>query len=146
MRFPDTSQYNDIIGLPHRVSSRYPRMPLADRAAQFSPFAALTGHGALIEETERLTDDWAAPHEDRIEELNGRLQMLRDWVGEPPDVTITYFQPDARKAGGSYISCTGCVARYDPIGGSLTMKDGTSIAIQTIVEIEGQVFDPIQDL
>lgn len=143
MKFSDTTKYKDIMGLPHPVSEYFARMPSANRAAIFSPFAALTGYDDLIRETARVTDEWVELHEDRIQELDGRLRMLRDWQGEPPEVTVTYFVPDARKAGGKYVSCTGVVMRYDAIAGTLTMRDGTVVRISSIVGGEGAIFDEV---
>ena len=89
--------YDDIIHLPHHVSQTRPRMSAADRAAQFSPFAALTGYGAAVTEAGRLTDQRIELTESEKETLNERLLLLREQLAEPPEVTITYFQPDEKK-------------------------------------------------
>ena len=95
-------EYEDIIGLLHHVSTVHPQMSIYDRAAQFSPFAALTGHEAAIRETARLTEEQAELNEDKKEELNEKLQELMAHAEEHPTVTVTYFKPDDRKEGGKY--------------------------------------------
>ena len=92
-------EYEDIIGLPHHVSKVHPQMSIYDRAAQFSPFAALTGHEAAIQETARLTEEQAELNEDKKEELNEKLQELMAHAEEHLAVTVTYFKPDDRKEG-----------------------------------------------
>ena len=102
-------KYDDIIHLPHHTSSRHPRMSMADRAAQFSPFAALSGHEDAIRETARLTTERAELSESRKEELNEQLVWLREHPDARERVTVTYFRPDAKKAGGAYVTVTGAV-------------------------------------
>lgn len=134
------NSYDDIINLPHHVSDHHPHMDLLDRAAQFSPFAALTGHGAAVEETARLTDREMELDENTIELLDARLQMIREHLSENPEVTFTYFQPDERKAGGSYITITGKVKKLDEYQGKIILEDGTSLKWQDVVDIEGSIF------
>ena len=98
----DENKYDDILYLPHPVSARHPQMPLADRAAQFSPFAALTGHEAAIRETARLTKERVELDESRKEILDERLQMIRENLSEKPEVTFTYFQPDEMAMTGGF--------------------------------------------
>ena len=105
----DEHRYDDIIDLPHHTSKKHPRMPLLDRAAQFAPFAALTGHEAAIKETARLTEEEIELDENRKELLDLRLQQLQECLAEQPMVTVTYFKPDEKKAGGAYVSVTGVV-------------------------------------
>lgn len=100
-------KYDDIIDLPHFVSKKYPQMSMRDRAAQFSPFAALTGYDAEIKETARLTDKRIEFDEDVLDRLNERLNILRKCLDDGdvnPDVRITYFEKDLKKDGGKYIS------------------------------------------
>ena len=144
----DGHRYDDIINLPHPVSSVHPQMPLMDRAAQFSPFAALTGHEAAIRETERLTDEWVELDEDRKELLDEKLQMIREYLsgrkheqgsrGEypSPEFTFTYFQPDEKKSGGAYVSISGRVRKIDEFGHHVILEDGTALAIEHIFSIE----------
>ena len=103
------NSYEDIINLPHPVSKNHPQMPLRDRAAQFAPFAALTGHDAAIKETARLTDERLELSEEVIAQLNEKINIIRNNIGIEQNVSITYFIPDAKKAGGSYVVCSGVV-------------------------------------
>lgn len=133
-------KYDDIMDLPHHVSKKHPQMPLLDRAAQFSPFAALTGHRAMIAETERLTEDRTELDEDKQEEIALRLQILRERAGEKPEVMITFFIPDGRKAGGSYQTVFGTVKKVDEYKRQAVMEDGTVIPVKNISGIEGGIF------
>ena len=136
----DAHRYDDIIHLPHHVSTKHPRMPLPDRAAQFSPFAALTGHEAAIRETERLTEEWAWLDEDRKAVLDGRLMLLREHLAERPEVTFLYFQPDGKKSGGAYLTITGRVKKIDDFGHQLVLEDGTSLDMERLFSMEGELF------
>ena len=109
----DSHRYDDIIHLPHHVSTAHPPMPAADRAAQFSPFAALTGHEAAIRETARLTDERAELDENAKAVLDEKLRMIQEMLPAHPEITVTYFQPDAKKSGGAYVSVTGRVKKLD---------------------------------
>ena len=134
----DTHRYDDIINLPHPTSANHPRMSLYDRAAQFSPFAALTGHDAAIKETARLTEQKIELSEDTISRLNEKLQIVADHL--ETEVTITYFVPDERKSGGAYVSYTGIVRRIDDYEHTLIMTDKTVIPIEQVSEIESELF------
>lgn len=136
--------YDDIINLPHHVSAVHPRMSAIDRAAQFSPFAALTGHGAAISETARLTDAKPDLDETKKEELDAKLQVIRECLAMQPEVAITYFVPDARKDGGSYLRAAGTVKKLDDIEHKVIMADGMSIPMDAICEIEGSVLEDIE--
>ena len=148
----ESRKYDDIINLPHHVSTRHPQMPLSDRAAQFSPFAALTGHDAAIKETQRLTDEWIELNEDRKELLDEKLQMIRENLFSVrsghsiPEITFTYFKPDAKTSGGAYISVQGKVKKIDEYGHQLILDDGTALTIEHIVDIEGELFRRYEDL
>ena len=128
-------KYDDIINMPHHRSKKHPHMPIIDRAAQFSPFAALTGHEAAIKETARLTDRRIELDEYEIAALDERLQQLRAKVKGFPKITVTYFLPDDRKAGGEYVTITGNVKKIDEYGKCLMMDDGTRISIDEIIEL-----------
>ena len=130
-----SGKYDDIINLPHPTSAKHPRMPMADRAAQFSPFTALLGHGAAIEETARLTDQKVELTEEGKALLDEKLRLLLETGGEG---VFTYFLPDERKDGGAYITTTGKVKKIDPLEGRVILKDGTAIPIEDIWEIEAQ--------
>lgn len=136
----DTHRYDDIINLPHHTSTKHPRMSLYDRAAQFSPFAALTGHDEAIKETARLTDEKAELDEDTKAMLNEKLQIIRENPNTDIAVTFTYFVPDENKSGGTYISHTGSVKRIDEYQHTVIMKDKTVIPIEQIREIESDLF------
>ena len=134
-------KYDDIIELPHHHSRKHPHMPLADRAAQFSPFAALTGHGDAVKETARLTEAKVELDEDAKARLNVRLLFLEDNVKERPEVSITSFVPDKRKAGGAYVAITGAVKWIDEYEQMIVMADDTAIPIDGIVAMEGELFN-----
>lgn len=123
--------YEDMLKLPHPVSQRHKRMDRLDRAAQFAPFAALTGHGAAIDEEARLTDMAAILEEDRMAELD---RAIRESVGK--QVSITYFQPDERKAGGKYVTVAGTVKKIDEYEGVLVLEDGTKVDIRHTFKVE----------
>lgn len=128
-----SGRYDDIIDLPHPVSQRHPQMLLADRAAQFSPFAALTGLDAALQETARLTDQRITLDEYEQAELDKTLQALREAAPQHPAVEITYFQPDARKAGGQYVTSVGHVKRIAEYEQQLILTEGTSIPLAEII-------------
>ena len=97
-------KYDDIINLPHPEPKKHPRMSMENRAAQFSPFAALTGHNEAIKETERLTDSKVELDQDAIEEINRKLMWIKDNIQSSPQATVTYFVPDSKKVGGKYFT------------------------------------------
>ena len=117
-------------------------MPLADRAAQFAPFAALTGHEDAVRETARLTDSRVELDEGQREQLDQRLSLLLQAMGEnpglEPEVTITYFKPDEKKAGGAYVSVYGQVKKVDEYRRVILLKDGTALPMDEIVRMEGE--------
>jgi len=129
-------RYDDIINLPHHVSETRPRMSRHDRAAQFSPFAALTGHGAALLEAGRQTEEQAELDEDRKSVLDGRLQALQERSGQHPEASATYFQPDGRKAGGAYRTVSGPVKRVDAQGRRLLFEDGTAVPFDALYDLE----------
>lgn len=132
--------YDDIIHLPHPTSTKHPRMPIRDRAAIFSPFAALSGHSAAIAETARLTDRRIELDEDARVELDRRQQSLLEHLAERPEVTVTWFQPDERKDGGAYITTTGRLKKVDKVARTLVLTDGTAIPLDDVVDIESECF------
>lgn len=105
------NKYNHIINLPHKRSSKRPHMSIHDRAAQFSPFSALTGYNDAIKETGRLTDEKIELSEDQLSLLNTKLQTLVDLINDKNQVTFTYFIPDANKNGGAYVDKKGVVKK-----------------------------------
>lgn len=136
----DRHRYDDMIGLPHHVSPSRPPMPVSERAAQFSPFAALTGFGEAIRETERLTAAKVRLEEDARNALDEKLQVVQEHIADQPQVSVTYFQPDARKDGGAYVTATGQIKKIDTYGRMLVMQDGTRIPADEILEMEGELF------
>ena len=131
-----TDNYNDIINLPHHVSPTRPQMSMMDRAAQFSPFAALTGYDAAIKEPGRLTDEKIELGEEELSILNMKFQLLVDSLDEEPEVNITYFKPDDRKAGGAYLTASGTVKKIDDFERIIFMKNGTKIPMDDVLSIE----------
>lgn len=127
--------FSDIMNLPHHVSAKRRQMPLADRAAQFSAFAALTGYDEEIDETARLTDTREAMSEDDIAELDAAFQRLLSLESEQPTVTVSFFQPDERKEGGKYVIYTGVFRHFDATENRLYFTDGTKIPVHDICNI-----------
>ena len=132
------SNYDDILHLPHPTSKTHRRMSRQDRAAQFSPFAALTGYEAVVKETARLTEKRPVLTEDEVAELDARLRLAMELDAE---VTVTWFQPDAKKSGGSYVTTTSRVKKADELQRILTMEDGAQIPIQEVTAVESTIFN-----
>ena len=124
--------YDDIIRLPHHVSRNHPQMPLRDRAAQFAPFAALTGYEAAVGETARLTAERRELDQQEAEELNRRLTDLAARLKDRPEVTIEYFGPDERKSGGAYVTVTDVVRHISIAERVLVMESGTEIPMEDV--------------
>ena len=137
-------KYDKIMGLPHHVSKTRPQMPMSDRAAQFAPFAALTGYDAAIKETGRLTDERIELDVEALSALDMKYQLLMEALDEAPEVTITYFQPDERKAGGKYVSAVGAVKKIDDFERRITMRDGTRIPTDDVLSIDGKLFSSLE--
>lgn len=131
----DIHCYDDIINLPHHTSNIRPPMSLSDRAAQFSPFAAMVGHDEAIEETARLTDRRIELSEDEKARLNEKLRRIVNDAGHGDEVEIIYFVPDERKIGGKYVTKTGRVKRIDEDERTVIMEDWEKIRIEEIWEI-----------
>ena len=132
--------YEDILHLPHHTSRTRTPMPMSDRAAQFSPFSALTGYDDAVTETARLTDEKTELNEEVLTMLNRKYQILAEHLGEEPEITITYFKPDERKSGGSYAVVEGVVRRLDPVEHTIVMKDGITIPMEDAVDLDGTIF------
>ena len=130
-----SGKYDDIINMPHPVSKRYPRMPLAERAAQFSPFAALTGYDAVIRETARLTDRRVEPDECRRQELDAALRDLAARLDNRPEVHVTNLSKDPPKEGGEYGQRYGRLRKIDSYTRSLVLEDDTPIPVDDILEL-----------
>ncbi len=135
-----SNKYDDMIYLPNPTPTCRPRMSLYDRAAQFSPFAALTGYEDAVEETARLTDARLELSEDMKTILNEKMQMIVDNMDAEPVVTITYFVPDKKKAGGAYVDVSGIVKEIDEYERCIVMTDKKKIPIEQVRAIEGELF------
>ena len=135
-RFP----YEDIVDLPHHVSKKHPQPTMADRAARFAPFAAITGYEEMVLEEARITDDRIELDENSKAALNEKLNMILEFIDEQPEVSITYFEPDMRKAGGAYITVIGTVKRIDEYEHLVIMTDGKKINIDDIYNLQSELF------
>lgn len=130
-----THRYDDIIHLPHPSSAKRPRMPRANRAAQFAPFAALSGYEDTVSETARLTDRMIEPDEDSLALLNDRLHALAA-DSSRPEVLFTVFEPDERKEGGAYVEIRGRIRRVDEAARMLMLTDRSTLAMERILRID----------
>lgn len=137
--------YEDIIHLPHPTSLTRPRMPLLDRAAQFSPFAALTGYDEAVKETARLTQERMEIDASSKQELDEKLWILEAHLEEAPEITITFFKPDEKKSGGFYRSVTGQAKKIEPYERCIVMQDKQRIPLDEIIQIEGEIFQFWED-
>ena len=141
MSMTETHKYDDIINMPHHVSHSRPRMSNYDRAAQFSPFAALTGYGDAVKETERLTDNKLELTEDEKQQLNEKLQIVLENLDDHPKITVTYFEPDKKKDGGSYLVKTGNIKEIDQIGRRIVFTDKSFVKTDCIKNITSPIID-----
>lgn len=135
------SKYDDIINLPHHVSKTRKPMSMENRAAQFAPFAALTGHDAAIAETARITSD---KPELSLEELDKLSRRLVNAIEKDAVINITFFQPDASKQGGSYRQTKGSIKKIDEVDNLVVLTDKQTIPLDRIINIEGDLFDDIE--
>lgn len=134
------ADYDDIINLPHHVSTIHPQMSKEARASQFAPFAALTGHASAIKEATRLTDKRMEIDEGQKALLNSKIQIIAERIKDKPEVTFTYFLYDNKKEGGKYVSVTGIVKKIDMVGQYIMLVDKTKILIKEIININSQLF------
>ena len=128
-------KYEDIINLPHHVSSKHPQMSLYERSAQFAPYAALTGHGDAIKETGRLTTDRLELDEEEKEILDRKMYIIQENLQNRHKIRFTYFIPDLKKDGGKYVEYTGIVKKIDTYKNVIIFEDKTEIKINEIVDI-----------
>lgn len=143
MNAPPGGAYDDIIRLPRPASMGHPRMALPDRAAQFAPFAALTGYEAAIAETFRLTDERMELDEYTKAALSDRLRFIADGDAGQYQVSITYYRPDTRKRGGHYATAAGTVRKIDEYHRIVVMAGGLKVPIDDIIAIDGAVFEKL---
>ena len=138
-------QYEDIIGLPRPVSRRHPPMARQERAAQFAPFAALAGHGAILREAARQTENRPALSEDAQTALDARLRLLAGRLEEHPTVTATYFLPDEKKTGGACVTVSGQVLRLREFPPALCLADGAEIPLSALLALEGPLWEVLPE-
>lgn len=139
----DTSRYADMYDLPHHQSPTRPHMSMQDRAAQFSPFAALTGYDEAVKEVERLTEKRRILSDDEKARLDRKLQIVAQTIGSGALFVFTYFVSDERKSGGAYVQYEGRVKCCNSVEQTLILEDGTTIEIDDIVEIDSELFNNI---
>lgn len=135
-----TDNYEDIIHLPHHISKTRPQMTLIERAAQFAPFSALTGYDDAVKETARFTSEKLELDDSAISRLNEKLQLAIRKIKDEPVITITFFVPDKKKDGGSYIDVTGVIKNIDEYERKIIFKDNTKIPIDEIYNIDGEIY------
>ncbi|MGM9970168.1 MAG: hypothetical protein ACI35S_07215 [Anaeroplasma sp.] len=128
-------KYDDIINLPHHVSTKHQRLSMEQRAAQFAPFAALTGYGDAIKETARITEDRIELDDEEKIKLDNKLKKIQNNISNKPKVIVTYFVPDIRKSGGEYLTKVGNLKKIDEYNQLLVLDDKTEIPIKEIIEI-----------
>ena len=128
-------KYDDIINLPHYEPKNHQRMSMYARASQFAPFAALTGYDEQVKETARLTDDRLDIDDEVKAILDAKLQEIQENISDKPQITVTYFVPDARKKGGKYVTITNNIKKIDTFKQAIILVDGTAIQINEVIEI-----------
>ena len=136
---PDNA-YEDILHLPHHVSQTRPRMSRMDRAAQFSPFQALTGLDSAMQETQRQTTMKIELDENEKSALDEKLRILQARILDNPEVFIVFYRPDAYKDGGSYCEVSGSLRRIDTVQRQLLLNDGTAIPLDDIYSVDFEQF------
>lgn len=136
MNDADIHKYDDIINLPHHVSSTRPHMSIEERAAQFSPFAALTGHEDAIKETARQTEREIILDENELEILDEKLKAILSDKSDNKNIKVVYYVPDENKNGGKYVECSGRVKKMDEYRHVLVMEDGTEINVGRIADVQ----------
>ena len=134
-----TDKYSEIINLPHHVSKKHPQLGRDSYAAQFSPFAALTGYEDIVSETARATDEKTELDDDAKLRLSNKLSIAIDHLDEDPVVSVTYFLPDKKKSGGKYVTVDGTIKKYDDYKKMIYMTDGTVIRLDDLYEIKGKI-------
>ncbi|NLG05285.1 MAG: YolD-like family protein [Clostridia bacterium] len=136
----DPHRYDDMIELIHSTSMKHPRMTLRNRAAQFAPFAALTGYDDALNETARLTTDKVELDEDQKEILNEKLRIVQEHIGDLKPVTITYFSKDVKKEGGEYLTRTEIIKKIDLYEHRVILADKEKVLIEDIIDLQSEWF------
>lgn len=132
--------YDDIINLSHHVSQKHVQMSIEERAAQFAPFAALTGFSDEIKEAERITNQRKIIDENLREKLDRKLKIIQNNIYNCPQVTFTYFVHDIKKEGGSYVTVTEKVKRIDKYKKVIILENNIGVPISEIIDITGEIF------
>ncbi len=135
--------YADIINLPHHEITSRQRMSQINRAASFSPFAALTGYDDAVKETARLTSKRIEIDDGTKEVLNDKLRIAVEKADEQPEVSITYFLPDKKKSGGAYVTVTAVIKRIDEYERQIVLADKSTIPLGDLYEIESDIYNGI---
>jgi len=136
----DKFPYEDIINIPRHISKTHPQASMADRAARFSPFAAISGYEEMVKEAARVTQERIEITDATKELLNEKLNMIAEFLNEEHEITITYFEPDKKKSGGAYISTTGVVKRIDELKRIVVMKNNKKIKIDDVYALNSTLF------
>ena len=136
-----SNKYDDIINLSQHVSNKHPQMTLEARAAQFAPFAALTGYEDAIYETARLTNERIELDEESKSILDNKIQIIKEQISTRPTISFTYFIPDLKKDGGKYVTVTGIVRKIDEYRQIIILEDKTEIPINEIISIMGTIVE-----
>ena len=144
MQNNDIHRYDDMIDLPHHVSSKRPQMSLYDRAAQFSAFKALAGYEDCVTEAARLTGERIELDDASLSLLNGKMQILQDEIKSRPNITVTYFVPDKKKAGGEYVSVSGSIKRIDEVERTIIFSDGKTIQVDDVIDLQSELFAELE--
>ncbi len=134
-----SNKYDDMLHMPHHVSARHLPMSSSERAAQFSPFAALSGYEAALDESARVTQQRIELDEQEKERINKALVVIKKNIAARPMLHITHFVPDELKCGGTYTETMAAVKRVDEYGCFLVLTDGKRIALDDIINIEGDI-------
>ena len=140
MSMNEKNPYEEIINLPHHTSVKHPPLGKESYAAQFSPFAALSGYDGIVSEAARFTDDGPNMNETDAEIINAKLRILRDRIKEKPEITVTYFSKDKRKSGGKYVEKTGFVKKIDEVERCALFSDGAKLPFDVITDLRSEIF------
>ena len=133
-------KYNDIINLPHHVSKRHPQLSRASYAAQFSPFAALSGYDGIVSEVARVTDERVELGDTEMDILSAKIQIIDDHIKEHPQIELTYFVKDKKKSGGTYLKKIASIKRIDDVERIMYFTDGTNLPMDDITDMQGEIF------
>ena len=139
-------KYNDIINLPHHVSKKHPQLSKASYAAQFSPFAALTGYEGIVSEAARFTNERVELGDKEKDILNAKLQIIGEHIKEHPELELTYFQKDKKKTGGAYLKKTAQIKRIDDLERIMYFMDGTNLPMDDITDMQGEIFGVLESV